>query len=585
VTLGPNRAKRNPLVVLLACAGAAAAACAREPRPSGPPSVLLVTIDTLRADRVGAYGDEAARTPRLDRLAQEGVLFEQAFTPVPLTLPAHATLLTGLLPPRHGVRGNGSFALGREPLTLAEAMKRRGLATAAFVGAFPVARRFGLGRGFDVYDDAFERAPGLHFDFAERRADRVVEAASAWLTRTPGPAFLWVHLYDPHAPYDPPEGYRGSDPYRGEIAFADAMLDRLLGTWDGRPGPSVVAVTSDHGEAFGEHGEESHGLFVYDTTLRVPLLLRGGGLPKARRVPARVSIADLPATLADLAGAEAPAGSSLVRVAASSTTPSSAPLYAETLAPRLDFGWSELRSWRDGKFKYVRAPRPELYDLDADPAETRNLAGSSPEVAARLSSALDSALAGMGDAESRRGPDPEAVERLRALGYVQGPEARGSGADPKDRLEVARLIAKAVGPFETPQQLIAAYAEIARLDPDNPLVSFRLADALLRSGRARDAVPLFRKVVASGPRSPDPYVGLATALAQLGRVDQAKQALEQALGVDATSGQAHFNLGEIARMRGDAAGARAHYDAARADPATRERAEARLASLRAEAKR
>jgi arylsulfatase A-like enzyme len=557
----------------------AIAACTRARAPEGPPSVLLVSIDTLRADRVGAYGDAAARTPHMDAVAREGLLFEAAVSPVPLTLPAHATMLTGLLPPRHGVRGNGSFVLGPEPRTLAEALKKRGLATAAFVGAFPVARRFGLDRGFDVYDDAFERAPGLHFEFAERRADRVVDAAIAWLAGVGGPVFVWVHLYDPHAPYDPPEGFRGEDAYRGEVAYADAMLGRLFRAWDARPGPSIVALTSDHGEAFGEHGEESHGLFVYDTTLRVPLVLRGPGLPAGRRVAARVSLADLPATLASLAGAEAMEGRSLERFAAGAGEGAAEALYAETLAPRLDFGWSELRSLQEGRYKYIRAPRPELYDLATDPGEKRNLVPQSPDVAARLSAALDASLARLGDAESRRRPDPEAAERLRALGYVQGPEGRGSGADPKDRIEVARLIAQAVGPFDSPQALIAAYEGIARSDPENPLVNFRLADALLRAGRARESVALFRKVVASEPRSADPYVGLATALAQTGRVAEAKQALEQALAVDPRSGQARYNLGEIARLAGDTAEARRQYEAARADPVTRERAEARLQSL------
>jgi arylsulfatase A-like enzyme len=571
---------RTAVLPLVACATlSSSAACTRARGPETPPSVLLVSIDTLRADRVGAYGDAAARTPHMDALARQGVLFEAAVSPVPLTLPAHATMLTGLLPPAHGVRGNGSFALGPQPRTLAEVLKRRGLATAAFVGAFPVARRFGLGRGFDVYDDAFERAPGLHFDFAERRADRVVDAALAWLVGAKGPAFLWVHLYDPHAPYDPPDGFRGDDPYRGEVAFADAMLGRLLRAWDARPGPSVVAVTSDHGEAFGGHGEESHGLFVYDTTLRVPLVLRGAGLPAARRVAARVSLADLPTTVAELAGAEAMEGLSLARFTTPESERTAAALYAETLAPRLDFGWSELRSWQEGRYKYIRAPRPELYDLTADPGETRNLVDTSPEVASRLSAALDAELVRLGDAESRRGPDPEAAERLRALGYVQGPEGRGSGADPKDRLEVARLIGRAVGPFPTPQELIAAYEEIARRDPENPLVSFRLADALLRAGRARDSVALFRKVVDSQPRSPDPYVGLATAFAQTGRNDEARRALEQALVVDPASGQARYNLGELARLRGDSAEARRQYEAARADPVTRQRAEARLEAL------
>ena len=566
---------RRLLLFSLACvAGAPLGACTAAPETRPPASVLLVTIDTLRADRVGVYGDAAARTPRLDALAREGTLFEAAFSPVPLTLPAHATLFTGLLPPQHGVRGNGSFALEPGPPTLAEALKRRGLATAAFVGGFPLARRFGLDRGFDVYDDAMERAPGLHFDFAERRADRVVAAASAWLAGTAGPVFLWVHLYDPHAPYDPPEGYRGADAYRGEVAFADAMLGRLLDAWDARPGPSVVAVTSDHGEAFGEHGEESHGLFVYDTTLRVPLVLREPDRRAPSRVAASVGLADVAATLTALVGAEALPGQGLLRPA-----PEARPLYAETLAPRLDFGWSELRSLREGRYKYIRAPRPELYDVTSDPAEGQNLLDSRPELAARMSAALDAALGRLGDAESRRGPDPEAAERLRALGYVQGPEGRGSGADPKDRLEVARLIARAVGPFETPRELVAAYREIARRDPQNPLVNFRLADALLREGRASESIQYFRKVVESQPRSADPFVGLATALAQLGRVPEAKRALEQALEVDATSGQAHYNLGELARLRDDTAEARRQYEAARADPVTRERAEARLAAL------
>ncbi len=544
--------------------------------------MLLVTIDTLRADRVAVYGDAQARTPQLDALARGGVLFEHAYSPVPLTLPAHASILTGLLPPQHGVRGNGSFALGAAPRTLAEALRGQGLATAAFVGAFPLARRFGLDRGFDTYDDAFERAPGLHFEFPERRADKVADAALAWLGRTPGPVFAWVHFYDPHAPYDPPEAFRDADPYRGEVAFADAMLGRLLEAWERRSGPSVVAVTSDHGEAFGEHGEVSHGLFVYDTTLHVPLVLRGAGVVSARRIAQRVGIVDLAATLADLAGASAMPGTSLKRFlqpGGQIATGAEAPLYAETLAPRLDFGWSELRSWREHGLKYIEAPRRELYDLDSDPGESSNLAESRVDATTRLAAALGAGLQRLGDTESRRAPDPEAAERLRALGYAQGFSGRGSGADPKDRVEVARLIAQATGPFAGPREVIAAYSDIAQRDPGNPLVNFRLADALLRSGRAREAIPLFRKVTATAPRSADPYVGLATACAQLGRVDEARQALRQALEADPASGQAHYNLGELARARGDSKEARAQYEAARADPLTRERAEARLATL------
>lgn len=558
----------------------AASACARSEGPvsSRPASVLLVSVDTLRADRLGSSGDAAARTPVMDRLAREGVLFERAYTPVPLTLPAHVSLMTGLLPPAHGVRGNGAFALGPGPATLAESLRAHGRATAAFIGGFPLVRRFGLGRGFDHYDDTLERVPGVHYEFAERRADTVIAAARAWLAGHPEPAFVWVHLFDPHAPYDPPAAFRDADPYRGEIAATDAALAPLLAAWDQREGPSLVVFTSDHGEAFGEHGEESHSLFIYDTTLRVPLVLRGAELPAGRRIAGPVGLTDVAATILDVVGAgTALPGRSLRGVMDGGGVPEG--LYAETFAPRFDFGWSELRSWREGSFKYIRAPRPELYDVQADPGETKDLAAARPELARTLEQALARALAGAGETETRRGPDPEAAERLRALGYVQGPGGRGSGADPKDKIDVARRIARAAGPFPDFAAAARSYREIAAMDPENPLVQFRLADALLRAGRAEESVAHFRKVVAGGPRSADPFVGLATAYSLLGRLEDARRVLTDALAVDPANGQVHFNLGEVARTRGQVAEARRSYQAALDDPTTRERARARLASL------
>ena len=564
--------------IALAATMTASAACAPTAPPAAPPeparSVLLVTIDTLRADRLGCYGDAAARTRRLDALAAEGTLFERAYTPAPITLPAHASLFTGLIPPAHGVRGNGAFALAPGKPTLAEVFRDRGRRTAAFVGGFPLVRRFGLDRGFGHYDDRMAKTPGVHYEFAERRAAEVVDSALAWLAANPGPAFVWVHLFDPHAPYDPPPAFASADPYRGEIAAVDPAVGRLLDAWDARPEPDVVAVTSDHGEAFGEHGEVSHSLFVYDVTLRVPLLLRGAGVPRGRRETRAASLVDLAATLLALAGAPAALpGTSLL-------AGGERPLYAETLTPRLDFGWSDLRSIRDGRHKLIRAPRPELYDVAADPAESRDLASSDGATVARLSAALDAALEAAGDAHARRAVDPETAERLAALGYVQGGAEGGSGADPKDKVEVAARIARAAGPFPDHASAVAAYRAIAALDPEVPVVNFRLADALLRSGRAREAIPLYEKVVAAGPRSADPFVGLATALAETGRLADAARALEAALRVDPASGQAHYNLGEIARVRGDREAARRGYEAARADPAIRDRADARLREMR-----
>jgi arylsulfatase A-like enzyme len=259
----------------------AAFGCARGPASSNlprPSSVLLVTVDTLRADRLGSYGDEAARTPAMDALATSGVLFEHAYTPAPLTLPAHTSIMTGLVPPAHGVRGNGGFALGPGTPTLAEALRARGLATAAFIGGFPLARRFGLARGFDEYDDAMGKPPGVSYEFAERRGDAVVQSARTWLGVHPGRVFVWVHLFDPHAPYDPPPAFRGSDPYRGEVAAADAALATLMTAWNARPGPSLVVLAADHGEAFGEHGLYFHNVSGYEPLVHVPAFLLAPGI-------------------------------------------------------------------------------------------------------------------------------------------------------------------------------------------------------------------------------------------------------------------------------------------------------------------
>jgi arylsulfatase A-like enzyme len=541
--------------------------------------VLLITVDTLRADRLGCYGDAQARTPVMDALAARGVLFERAYSPVPITLPAHASILTGTLPPVHGVRGNGAFALGPSLPTLATALQAAGLRTAAFVGAFPVALRFGLDRGFAHYDDAMGKAAGVRYEFSERPAAAVVAAARQWLGANPGPVFAWVHLFDPHAPYAPPPPFATSDPYRGEIAAVDAALGPLIADWDARGGDGVVALLSDHGEAFGEHGEESHSLFVYDTTLHVPLILRAPGLAP-RRVPDRVGITRLAATLLDAAGvASSLPGRSLLPLARG-TTETAEPLYAETLAPRLDFGWSELRSWREGRYKYIRAPRPELYDVEADPGEARDLARAQPRQVAAMDAAL-ARVSPQGEAMARAArPDAETAERLRALGYVQGGEtARASGIDPKDRVEVARAIAGAVGPFQDYAQAASVYAALARRAPEVPVVNLRLADALLRSGRARDAIPYYERVIAGGPRSADAYVGLATALAAGGRVDDAARVLREGLRVDAGNGQLQYNLGEIARVKGQRDEARARYSAALADPVTHDRAQQRLREL------
>ena len=566
--------------LLLFLALIAAAACGgKTTAPKPPLSVLLVTIDTLRADRLGAYGDVKARTTILDGLARQGVLFERAYTPVPITLPAHVSLMTGILPPAHGVRGNGAFALKPGIPTLAEALKASGRRTAAFIGGFPLARRFGLSRGFDEYDDAMAKAPGVNYDFAERRARDVVTAAQQWMNANAGPVFVWVHLFDPHAPYDPPAEFRTDDLYRDEIASVDTALGALLSTWDARPGEDLVVATSDHGEAFGEHGEWSHSLFVYDTTLHVPLIIQGPGFDAGTRSKVSVGLTDVAATILEAAGVVGVLPGVGLKSALSRGA-SDRPLYAETMAPHLDFGWSDLRAWREGGMKWIRAPKPELYALDPDPGEQQNRVTGDPARGRALDAALSKALAATGEKSAARAQDAESSERLRSLGYVQGPGGKGSGADPKDRVDVARKIAAASGSFSGWAEAIREYRALVALDPENPLLNMRLADALLRSGQCAASLPFFARVVKAEPTSVDPYVGYATALAQLDRLREARRLLEDGLRLDPANGQIHYNLGEIARVDGRPKDARREYEAALSDPATAARARTRLSEVR-----
>jgi arylsulfatase A-like enzyme len=331
------------------------------------PDVLLVTIDTLRADHVGCYGDGNAATPVMDGLASRGVRFAEAIAPVPLTLPSHASLLTATTPLVHGVRDNAGFVLGAAPPTVAEAFRAAGYSTAAFVSGFPVSRRFGLGRGFDAYDDRFPRGDDpARPSYVERRADETVAAATEWLRGRQSdairPVFAWVHFFDPHAPYDAPEPYRSrfrQRPYDGEIAFADAQLGALLAAWRSlRPGRDpLVVVAADHGEGLGEHGEPTHGLFIYDSTLRVPLIASGPGIPAGRTVTGAVSLIDVAPTLLDFAGLpplKDSEGHSL-RAAMTSGHGRDEAVYAESLFARLGFGWAPLHGWRHRGLMFIDA--------------------------------------------------------------------------------------------------------------------------------------------------------------------------------------------------------------------------------------
>ncbi|MGH7149073.1 MAG: sulfatase-like hydrolase/transferase, partial [Planctomycetota bacterium] len=427
--------------------------------------------------------------PTLDALARGGARFEEAYTPVPYTLPAHASLLTGTLPPRHGVRDNGRHALPAPATTLAEWLGARGLATAAFVGAFPLERRFGLAQGFAVYDDEVGEA-GDRFSIAERRGEEVVSRALRWIA---GPArepfFLWVHLFDPHAPYaaPPPFGARfASRPYDGEVAYADACLGRLIEGLGPRRERTLLVVTADHGESLGEHGEATHGLTLYEPAVRIPLLLAWPGrIGAGLRPRGRASLVDLFPTICEALGFEVPPGvegASLLGAVRGSANEDRS-VYLETLVPRLHYGWAPLLGWRAGRWKHVAAPRPELYDLEADPAEARDRAGELPDVAGRLASALRRAAAASaeGALEAKERPlTPEEAERFAAIGYVWAGPAAASGEerDPKDLLPLLRSLDEGSdailrGEFDAAREKLEG---VLRADPGNLMAHRYLGD-------------------------------------------------------------------------------------------------------------
>lgn len=539
----------------------------RRPPAAAPaavrPSVLLVTVDTLRADHVGAYGARTVKTPHIDALAREGVVFEEAVASAPLTLVSHATILSGLEPPRHGVRDNGVFVLGESVPTLATVLRGAGYATGAFVGAFVLDRRFGLARGFDVYDDRVERrTSGGSVLESERPGAEVADAARAWMRRQAGPFFAWVHLYDPHAPYAPPPAFAtaAGGAYAGEVTYADDCVGRVLAAFRARAGQDGLAVlTADHGEGLGEHGETTHGLFVYESTLRVPLVLSGNGIVPARhRGLART--ADIAPTIAARLGVSLPGRLDGVDLLGGARGREA---YAETFYPRT-LGWAGLQALRLGSLKYIAAPRPELYDLATDPGETRDLAAARPQDAARLAAALSAHAAPAAAAAA----DPEVAERLRALGYVAagGDTPKAAQRDPKDAAPLWRRFeeataAEARGDRDGALRLLRA---LVKDDPGNAAFRRTLASALRRSGRSTEAVAL---VDASEATDALTLHERALALAAAGRPEEALAVAREAAAGARDLPEAHNHLGVLEARAGRSVEALAAFDTAlRLDP-------------------
>src|SRR5512140_2850804 len=537
------------------------------------PNVLLITLDTTRADHLACYGYAGVSTPNLDAEAGRGVLFAQAASATPLTLPSHSTIMTGMYPTFHGVRVNGNTALGDDQTTLAEVMSSRGYATGAFIAAFVLDGRWGLKQGFDHYDDQFDLKKYKHLDLGEvqRPGNQVVDAALAWLEGAKAkPFFAWVHLYDPHVPYAPPEPYASTYArrgpyglYDGEVAFMDEQVGRLIG-WlaqNGLDKSTVVVFVGDHGEALGSHGEGTHGYYVYDYAMHVPFVVATPfDALRGKRVPAQVSTADVFPTILDLVGAAPRAkvqGRSLVGLMFDPGRKDDVPAYSEAMASNIQFGWAGLHALRTPRFKYIEAPRAELYDLVRDSGEQENILAKSPDVARRMKAELDRLMA----ETSRDAPAPQAadldketMERLSALGYVGAPVSSrkasgGTGplADPKDKLQVFMAVTRA-GELILSERYAEAVKPLEaalREEPAIPQALLLLSTCYAELGRPADAKVKLDILLKEDPESVQGLIALANILLDEGKTDDVIALCTRTLSVDDKNTQAYTIIGEI----------------------------------------
>ncbi len=570
-----------PLLFFVACGQApdAEGAGEAEVHQEAPlPNLLLITLDTTRVDRLGAYGYEAAQTPHLDSLARDGARFTRAYAHVPLTLPSHASLFTGTFPPEHGIHDNGRNSLGPELTTLAEVFRIHGYRTGAFIAALALDGSFGLDRGFDVYGDDLgqptEGAPRL----LQRRANFVVDEALAWLNAGDEPFFAWVHFYDPHARYEAPADFAMDDPYDAELSFMDAQVGRLLGWLNSRQlaQNTLIIAIADHGESLGEHGEATHGSFIYQGTQHIPLLVRGPGVARAGLVcDALVQQADLLPTLLELYGwprLGQASGSSFAASLRGEPIPENT-IYLESDYCALNFGWSTLRGIVHDKWKFIQAPTRELYDLERDPGETDNLAAEHPELVASLEQKLVERRSGMRVQEAvEASPTSELVAALAGLGYAQGfgtgaPDEAATGLNPIEHIDALELYHEAVGfgHVGEAERMIAPLEEVVRMAPESAGFRAVLGESYLRVGRLDDAIRVLEEALKLDPSYDPAFYHLANAYAQKGELDKAIPLLEAALSFAPTHTRARRELAQLMLQRGDVEAALAQFERASED--------------------
>jgi arylsulfatase A-like enzyme/Tfp pilus assembly protein PilF len=518
------------------------------------PNVLLVSVDTLRPDHLGCYGYEHVQTPNIDMLASEGALFTDVSSSVPLTLPSHATLVTGLYPPTHGIRDNGFMALGPEYVTLAEILRAEGYSTGGVIGAFVLDSRFGLDQGFDHYDDDLsEGRQPRRFAYTEINADVVTRKAVAWLRQAREPFFAFVHYYDPHTTYEPPQPYASmyrASPYDGEIAYTDQAIGRLFdflkeqGLYDNM----LIVFLSDHGEGLGEHGEPAHGVLVYESTLKVPLIVRAPRdshlrdiFPPGSIIDRVVSLVDICPTLIGMLGVDAGHefdGENFLASMQGSTDGSSIH-YFESIYPYFAYRWSPLRGVRAGRWKYILAPEEELYDLTADPGETRNLVRREGQRAHDLKNHLARIVAAKEREQTpdRSRLDHDEVRKLQALGYISGTQSTVP-----TELEVEGT---------DPKRILPAFA-----------VKMGAGEDAFAAGDIEGAIDHFSQLVEMDPDNPQAHAFRARGYIELGRPEQARQDYLRIIEIDSTNSTPYFHLGNLAQEEGDLETALGYYEKA-----------------------
>ncbi len=562
------------LFFLAACALALSCVAVAQTRPLvqpkvSRPNVVFITVDTLRADHLGCYGATQVKTPALDGLAADGVVFERAISQVPLTWPSHAAMLTGTYPFQNGVQDFTGHPLSPQFRSVAQAFKDAGYTTGAVVSSFVLDRSWGLARGFDYYDDAFsaEAFKTKDIGLVDRKAGESLTHALAWLNRTPKrPFFFWLHLYDPHSPYDPPEPYRteySSHPYDGEIAYADHQLARLF-AWlktNRLYESTLIVFTSDHGESLGEHGEAEHGFFVYNSTVHVPLIVKPAGKlgVRPKHVAAPVEIISIAPTLLALAGikdniTQQFSAAELLGLGGSGDDQRTPAAYSETFYPFSSFGWSPLHGLETPRYHYIDAPQPELYDLTADPAEKNNLAAQQPATVSVLKQKVQELIAQKpfsAEAADTGNLSPDAQEKLRALGYfgfhaAVSDDALKSGlADPKDKIGEFNTILKAEDAFHRgddsgAETLLRA---VQQQDPKIYVIPYMLGESALRRQDWETARDQLQRCLDLNPGFDNAMTGLARALSKLGRIDEAKSWLQKAVQINPQNYRAWYESG------------------------------------------